>query len=333
MNYVQRYLVEEHVEDYHEGHITRRELLRRATIILGSVTAATAALAACGVQERPSPAPAAATRTATPAASPIPTASPTAAGVAYATPPPAATTDGVTVRPDDPRITVAKADVKATDGATLIGYLARPKADGKYPGIIVVHENRGLTEHIKDVIRRVATAGMVGLGIDVVSRAGGADKLTDQAAYNAELGKRSVTDVVRDFLSAADHLKAQAFVDGNKLGATGFCYGGGVVWSLINSNAPLKAAVPFYGFAPQDVSAIGSTKTAVLGVYAQQDSGVTGSLPKMEEQLKRSGTTYQLTVYPGVGHAFHNDTGTRYNPEQARRAWVDAIEWFRRYLA
>lgn len=334
MNDIQKYLAEEHYEDFQDGLITRRELFRRVTLILGSGTAAAAFIAACGGTAGPAAgtgatttAPAAtATTAATVAASPAP-------AVAYATPPAVATTDGITVKADDPRITAGPATVKAADGASLIGYMARPKADGKYPGILVVHENRGTVEHIKDVARRFATAGFAAVTIDLVSRDGGADKLTDQAAYNAALAKRTEGDMVKDLQSALDHLKAQAFVNTAKLGITGFCFGGGMVWSSLNAGMLIQAAVPYYGPAPAAVSGIGSTKAAVLAVYAEQDTRVTAGKDTIEPELKKAGVPYKINVYPGVNHAFHADfRADRYNADQARKAWVDTIDWFKKYL-
>jgi carboxymethylenebutenolidase len=239
------------------------------------------------------------------------------------------------VKPDDPRITAGPATIKAADGANLIGYIARPKADGKYPAIIVMHENRGLLEHIKDVTRRVATAGFAAVAIDVLSREGGADKLSDQAAYNASLSKRAPADMVKDFTSALDHMKAQPYVNGAKLGAVGFCFGGGTVWHLVNLGGPtvVQAAVPFYGPVPQEPSGMTVTKAAVLGVYAETDNNVNSGQGRAEDAMKKAGATYKFTTYPGTMHAFHNDTGARYVPDQSRKAWVDAIEWFKRYLA
>ena len=335
MNEIQRYLAEEHVEDFQDGLITRRELIRRVTLITGSGVAAAAFLAACGVGGSPG-APAATGATGTP--------SPTSAAATvtsvpqgqtpsgpYATPPAQPTTNGVTVRPDDERISAQDTEVPAADGAKLIGYLSRPRADGRYPGVLVIHENRGLLEHIKDVTRRLATAGFVAVAFDVLSREGGAAKL-EQGAYNQALGNRSIPDMVQDLQSVLDFLKAQPFVNGTKLGVTGFCFGGGMTWHALNSGVDVKAAVPFYGPGPSEPSGIASTKAAVLGVYAEQDSRVNASMAAMEEQLKRAGVTYELKVYPGVNHAFHNDTGSRYGADQARQAWVDTVEWFKTHL-
>ncbi len=325
VNEIQRYILEEHVEDFEDGLISRRDLLRRVTLITGSLAATMSVLATLGCNPDQ---PRGAAPTVTAFAAP-PTAAP---NVPYATPPAQPTTDGVTVRPDDPRIVAQKADVKAHDGATLIGYLARPKAEGKYAGVLVVHENRGLLEHIKDVVRRLATAGFVGVSVDLLSRQGGADKLGD--TFPAELGKRAADDMVRDLAAAFDHLKAQSFVDGTKLGITGFCFGGGMVWSTLASGVEVKAAAPFYGFAPSNIDKLAGQKAAVYAVYAEQDTRVTQSSAMIEEQLKKSGKPYRIVVYPGVNHQFHNDTGgPRYGAEQAQKAWVATIEWFKQYLA
>ncbi|MFN2520592.1 MAG: dienelactone hydrolase family protein [Candidatus Limnocylindria bacterium] len=216
----------------------------------------------------------------------------------------------------------------------MIGYAARPKsaAAGRAPAVLVVHENRGLLEHVKDVCRRLATAGFVGVSLDLLSPQGGAETLSDSGAYSAELAKRPAADMVADLQAALRC--AAGIADPGRQGTVGFCFGGGLVWQLLVAGTPLKAAVPFYGPAPQTVTALGSTKTAVFAVYAEQDTRITASAPQMEEQLKRSGTPYQITVYPGVNHAFHNDTNppARYGAMQAQQAWVATIDWFRKYL-
>ena len=150
--------------------------------------------------------------TATPGTSVGGGATPTAGLVAagpFATPPAQLTTDGITVKPDDPRISVSKPEVKGADGAPLMAYMAKPNVSGRVPGVVVVHENRGQTEHIRDVVRRVATAGFVGINVDLAARDGGAEKLTDSAGYNAALGKRSTADKLSDDKAAIDYLKTQ----------------------------------------------------------------------------------------------------------------------------
>jgi carboxymethylenebutenolidase len=323
LNETQRYLIDEHIEEYQEGLIPRRELLRRVTLISGSAALAAVIVAACGP--------------AAPAAKPTPTptaaaASPTPAPVVgpFATPPAQATADGVTVKPDDPRITVSKPEVKGADGASLMAYMARPAGTAKVPGVIVIHENRGQTPHIQDVVRRAATAGFAAINIDLVARAGGYEKLTDQAAYNAELGKLALAGKLADHGATLTYLKAQST---GAIGVVGFCFGGGEVWSILAGGLDVKAAVPFYGPQPTNFADIAKTKAATSAVYAELDTRITGTAPQMEDVLKKAGVPYQITVYPGVNHAFHNDTGgTRYDAVQAAKAWVATIEWFRKYL-
>ena len=331
LNETQRYFVEEHVEDYRDGLITRRELVRRVTLIAGSAAVAATILAACDLSPRAVP--------------PLPpTASPTAGSTSgaaasgsvglvaqpYATPPASPTTDGVTVKPDDPRIAASRPSVKGADGADLMAYLALPNVSGATPGVVVVHENTGQREHIRDVVRRLATAGFAALSIDLAARAGGAERLTDQAAYNAALGNRSTADKLSDHRAAIDFLKTQR--SSGAIGVVGFCFGGGETWNIVAAGLDVKAAVPFYGPQPSNYTDIARTRTAVFAVYAALDTRITGTAPQMEEQLKKAGAPYQITVYPGVNHAFHNDTGTRYDATQARAAWLAALEWLRKYL-
>ena len=266
LNETQRYLIDEHIEEYQEGLISRRELLRRVTLISGSAALAVTIVAACG------PAPAgtsvtAPTPTAPPTATPTPTPSPTPQ--AFATPPASTTTDGVTVRPDDPRITVSKPDVKGPDGAPLMAYMARPAGTARVPGVMVIHENRGQTPHIQDVVRRVATAGFVAVNIDLVARAGGYEKLPEQAAYNAELGKLTPAGKLADHNSVITFLKAQTT---GAIGAVGFCFGGGEVWSLVASGADLKAAAPYYGPQPSNFAEIAKTKLPDLNAYSVEEA-------------------------------------------------------------
>ena len=317
MNDFERYVLQEHVADFDDGVISRRELLRRVTLITGSLAATLVLLEAMGCGEQPRGV----------AATPVSRATNRAAP--FATPPAAPTTTGVTVRPDDPRIRVQALAVEGADGARLITYSARP-AGQTAGGILVVHENRGLVEHIKDVVRRVATAGFTGLAVDLLSRDGGADRLSDPAAYAAALARRPVADMVSDLQRGLHALSATG--PAARLGITGFCFGGGMVWNALAAGAAVKAAVPFYGPAPQDVAALAATKAAVFAVYAQLDSRITGTSGQIEAQLKQTGRPYRITVYPGVDHAFHNDTGPRYNAVQAEAAWVAAVEWFRQYV-
>jgi carboxymethylenebutenolidase len=319
MSHFERYVVEEHIEDFNDGLISRRELLRRVTLITGSASATVALLSAMGCSAEPSGSPAA------------PVSRETSSAQAFATPPASASApDGVTVKENDPRIMVAALDVKGADGAPLINYHAKPASGTPAGGILVIHENRGLVPHIRDVVRRVATAGFTGLSVDLLSRDGGADKLTDSAAYSAALSKRAVPDMVSDVKQALAALSGTGV--GAALGITGFCFGGGMVWNTLASGVEVKAAVPFYGPAPANMAGLAVTKAAVSAVYAENDTRITSSKDAVEGMLKQTGQPYKITVYPGVDHAFHNDTGQRYNAEQAEKAWIATIEWFRQHV-
>ena len=313
------YIIGEHIEDFDDGFITRRELLRRVTLITGSVAVTLALLPSLGCNlSAPAAAPTAAASTA-----PSPAAVATAAATPFAIPPAARTTDGITVKADDPRISAGPvSDLRGQDGAPLIAYRAAPKG-ASLGGILVVQENRGVTEHIKDVVRRAATAGFTALAVDVLSREGGIEKLGND--YSGALAKRTPDQVVADMRAGLDALDR---TERGRLATVGFCFGGGVVWQLVNAGAPLKAAAPFYGPKPADISGFAKTKTAVLAIYGELDTRITGSAPEMEAALKQSGAPYQITVYPGANHAFHNDTSERYAADQAQKAWIATMEWY-----
>jgi carboxymethylenebutenolidase len=320
MTEFERYIVEENIEDFNDGLISRRELLRRVSLITGSTAATAALLTAMGCSAESSSS----------GPTPTPTARETSSQQPFATPPAAPVADGVTVPENDQRISVATLEVKGTDGAPLISYHATPASGAPAGGILVIHENRGLTPHIKDVVRRVATAGFTGLAVDLLSRDGGADKLTDSAAYSAALSKRPVEDMVADVRQALAALSATGV--GDKVGVTGFCFGGGMTFNTLAAGVAVKAAVPFYGPAPRDMNGLTKVKAAVLVVYAENDARITGSRDAVDGALKQSGSPYKISVFPGVDHAFHNDTGQRYNAAQAEAAWIETVRWFRQYV-
>jgi carboxymethylenebutenolidase len=318
MTEFERYIVEEHVEDFNDNLISRRELLRRVSLVTGSLAAAVTLLEAMGCGSEPT-------------TNSTPTPRSGSPGVQlYAMPPASATTDGITVTLDDPRIRVDTLRVMGQDGVALISYFARPANATSVPGLLVLHENRGLVPHIKDVVRRAATAGFSGLSVDLLSRDGGADKLNDPAAYAAALGKRSAADMVSDIKQALSALSSHG--SGTRLGITGFCFGGGMVWNALAAGADVKAAVPFYGPAPQNLDGLGTQKAAVYAVYAEKDTRITSTSSMLDAQLAKSGHPHEVVVYPGVDHAFHNDTGPRYDATQAQKAWVASVEWFRKYV-
>ena len=210
------------------------------------------------------------------------------------------------------------------------GYLVRPaKATGRVPGVVVVHENRGLNPYIEDVARRVAKAGFVALAPDGLSSVGGYPGNDEQG--KALQAKVDPSKLMNDFFAAIEHLKASALTTG-KVGITGFCYGGGVSNAAAVAYPELAAAVPFYGrqAKPEDVPKI---KAPLLLHFAETDPGVNATWPAYEAALKAAGKTYEAHTYPGTNHGFHNDSTPRYDEQAAKLAWERSIAWFKRHLA
>ena len=210
------------------------------------------------------------------------------------------------------------------------GYLVRPaKVDGTVPGVVVVHENRGLNPYIEDVARRVAKAGFVALAPDGLSSVGG-------YPGNDEKGRELQQTVdpeklMNDFFAAIEFLLASDRVT-DKVGITGFCYGGGVSHAAAVAYPELAAAVPFYGrqASPDDVPRI---RAPLLVHLAENDPRINEGWPAYEAALKAAGTRYEGHIYPGTHHGFHNDSTPRYDAEAAELAWSRTIAWFRTHLA
>ena len=328
MNLFQRYLAEEFAEDYEEGRLSRREALKLIASVTGSLIAANSVLAGCAPpSESTQP-------TATSPANPstiqpteVRQASPTAESVS--TEAPSSTALYGTVMPDDPAVIANEVQIPATD-TNLMGYLARPSSEGVSPVILVCHENRGLTPHIQDVTRRVAKAGYVGLAVDLLSRQGGSARL-DQNSVPGILGSINPDQFVEDFKNGWRYLQKQDFAEANKVGMTGFCFGGGVTWLVATRMPELLAAVPFYGPHPplEDVPNI---HAAILAIYGELDSRIDAGIPEIEQAMNENNKVFEKIIYPNADHAFHNDTGSRYNAEAAKDAWERTLAWFDQYV-
>jgi carboxymethylenebutenolidase len=333
MNLFQRYLAEEFAEDYEEGRLSRRDALKLIASVTGSLIVANSILASCAP---PPESVATSAPTDVLPATDSPTAGPTASGEASPTadsvptestsPEPAAYG---TVMPDDPAITASPIDIPATD-TNIMGYLARPSSEAVSPVILVCHENRGLTPHIQDVTRRFAKAGYVGLAVDLLSRQGGTETVSSSNVPGA-LSNIEPSQFVEDFKSGWSYLQGQAFADANRVGMTGFCFGGGVTWQVAVHMPELLAAVPFYGPHPL-ASDVPSIQAAVLGIYGEQDNRINSGIPEIEAAMAANNKIYEKVIYPNADHAFHNDTGTRYNPEAAKDAWERTLAWFETYV-
>lgn len=233
-----------------------------------------------------------------------------------------------TVVPQDDRIKTEFITFPGAD-TTMKGYLARPTAAGKYPAVVVIHENRGLNPHIEDVARRVALAGFVALAPDALSAAGGTP--ADETQMRELFGKLDPTATRNNFMKAVEYLKTRSDSTG-KVGCVGFCWGGAMANQLAVHVPDLKAAVPFYGRQP-DVADVPNIKAAVQLHYGGLDERVNAGIPAYEEALKKAGVKYELYVYEGAQHAFHNDTApTRYNEAAARLAWERTVKFLKEKL-
>ncbi|WP_280293995.1 dienelactone hydrolase family protein [Nocardia abscessus] len=298
MTPLQRYVAEEIATDHADGILTRREALRRLGLLGLGATAAAALLAACtggdtGITDY----------------GPAPTAPSTPPGSAAALPTTAVTFTG----PGGTPLQAAWAAAQQPRG-----------------GVLVVHENKGLTDHIRSVAGRFAGAGYSALALDLLSAHGGTAAFTDPAAATAELSRIPPEQLVADLRAGLDELQRR--VEGKKLGAIGFCFGGGLTWSLLASGpSRLAAATPFYGPFP-DNGDLSASKAAVLGVYAANDARVNASRPAAEAALARSGNPHQIFTAPDADHAFFNDTGQRYSATAATEAWRRVIDWYGTYL-
>jgi carboxymethylenebutenolidase len=234
------------------------------------------------------------------------------------------------VPPDDKRIKVGYETVPSPAGnGSIKGYLARPAKSGKLPAVLVIHENRGLNPYIEDVARRLALANFVAFAPDGLTSVGGFPGSDEKGA---ELFRKvDGMKMTEDFVAAARWLKARPDSTG-KLGAVGFCFGGGMVNQLAVRLGPdLNAGVAFYGrqAGAEDVPKISAP---LLLHYAGNDQRVNEGIPAYEAALKANKKTYAVYMYEGKQHGFHNDTTPRYDEASAKLAWTRTLEWFNKYL-
>lgn len=316
----EKYLIEEFFDDFRSGAMSQRTFTRRVAFITGSMAAASAAmlLVGCTPEEVP--------RSTDPM--PTPRSASPGSGTASAGAVPGAKSP-LSVPEGAPGLTTATVQF-AAGGTDISGYLARPENGTPGPAVLICHENRGLTPHIQDVARRFAKAGYAALALDLLSREGGTAGMDPDAVPGA-LTQAGAQRHVSDFAAAFDYLNAQDFVDQGRIAMNGFCFGGGITWQSATAIPGLKATSAFYGPAP-DLDKVAAIKAAVFGVYAELDQRITGAMPAFRDALAKTDVRNELKIYPGVDHAFHNDTGPRYNQEQATAAWNDTLAWFGKYV-
>lgn len=367
MNEIQRYLAEEIAIDCSNGHISRLEAVRRLTVMGLSAAVAAALLSACGGSGETAPASTTVEMNEpgssgaspempamqTPSAPSMPGSSPpgdnangsgsnTEGNAAEGNVTPVAAPDMATpTEPSDPEATPAPmpgAEMAIPTQAITFegprGVLQGAWASAAEPrgAVLVIHENRGLNDHIRSVAGRFAAAGYSALALDLLSEEGGTAALGDVANATAALGAagQNPQRFVEDMRAAMDELERR--VPGAAIGAIGFCFGGGMMWQLTASGDPRLAAVaPFYGPLPQGAN-FSESSAAVLGIYGELDARVNATREAADAALTAAGLEHEIVTFPGANHAFFNDTGMNYNAAAAEEAWTRVLAWFEQYL-
>lgn len=233
---------------------------------------------------------------------------------------------------DDPRIATETLKYESPlGGGTISGLLARPaKEDGKFPAVLVIHENRGLNPYIEDVARRLAVEGFLALAPDALSPLGGYPGNDDEG--RTMQAQRSSEEMTEDFIAAAKTLHSHPRSTG-KVGAVGFCFGGGMVNELaVRIPDVINAAVPFYGRQPASAE-VPKIKAPLLIHYAELDQRINEGWPDYERALKAAKIPYEAHVYAGANHGFHNDTTPRFDEVAAKLAWERTVAFFKKQLA
>jgi carboxymethylenebutenolidase len=310
MTELQRYLAEEVAEDHADGIITRREAMRRLALLGLGATAASALLAACGSDAD--------------AGSSSGSAGATTAGAAGRA---AQTGDSAGVETWAP-VPTRPITFQGPRGTLLGAYAAARRPRGS---VLVIHENRGLTDHIRQVAGRFAADGFSALALDLLSEEGGTAKVGDEAQVAAALSQIDPARFDADMKAAVSELRRR--VRGRKVAVTGFCFGGGMVWRLLAAGeGRVAAAAPFYGPFP-DGGDLRRAKAAVLAIYGGLDARVGATRPAAQAAMRSARLDNQVVVFGGADHAFFNDTGARFNPPAAAEAYRRVIDWFERNAA
>jgi carboxymethylenebutenolidase len=280
------------IQDYEDRRISRREFLQKAIVFTGSLAAATTL-----VDDALGPA---------------------GAGAAE-------------VDPNDPALASSEIKYNSTDGASIGAYITRPKGDGQRPSVIVIHPWDGISERMRDMARRFAKAGYAALVPDLLSRYGGTSSFATQDAAIAAGRKLDDDTITRDLVGGVNFLKGQNFVRANRIGVTGFCWGGGKALMFTTRSKDLAASVIYYGASPTNIDDVKNVTAPVLAHYGELDERINSGLPKLEEAMKKYGKSFEYKIYPGTPHGF-SDNPQSYREEAAKEAWARTLEFFKKHL-
>jgi carboxymethylenebutenolidase len=231
------------------------------------------------------------------------------------------------------QIKVSSENIKylSSNNLNVDGYLSTPQNKGKFPAVIVIHENRGLNDHTRDVARRFAAEGFVALAPDLLSRKGGTAGMASPDKARESLSTLPAEDAISDLKAGLAYLNNHKKVKKGRLASVGFCWGGARSFLLAAESEILRAAVVFYGSAPPAEKLV-QVRVPVLGIYGETDERITSRVPEVESALKKANKQFEYKIYPGAGHAFFNDTGERYNKDAAQDAWTRTLAFLRKNL-
>ena len=245
----------------------------------------------------------------------------------------AADADAAMVSDNDPDILTHTVEYPGKAGP-VTAYLARPVKPGKYPGIVVIHENQGLSVHIQDIARRLAQAGYVALAPDFLSRLGGTAKVNPKGGGISNIRETTPwQNVAEDVASGFAYLKVLPDVRADKEGLIGFCWGGEMTFAAATQIPSLDAAVVFYGRSPNPLDLVKNIKAPVMAHYGEKDAGVNKGIADTVEAMKKYDKVYDHKIYAGAQHAFNNDTNSaRYHAEAAKEAWARTLDFFKKTL-
>jgi carboxymethylenebutenolidase len=306
--------------NFPDGPLRRRQLLRKLLIAAPRVMAGAALLAGADHLLRDARTAAAAAKPSTPPRPPRP-----------GDPPDKQGKSPVTVAPDDPAITAGMNEYPGLIG-TLLGYVAAPRAGATYPGVLVLHDSQGLTEHYKDITRRFAKAGYVALAPDMLSRSGGTQKIDGPANINAALTAVAPGQMLQDLNTAVRYLESYPLTSKTRIGTIGFGIGVSMMWLVLANHPDPKAAVAFFGNFPP-ARLVSNLKVAVLALYGANDRRDEDAASDFEAEMKKAGLAFTLKLEPKAGHDFFDDTTSAYVPEAAKDAWAMTLDWFAAHLS
>ena len=281
------------LRQYEEGKISRRDFIRQAVVVTGSVAAANSIIGSLLPRD------------------------------AYA----------AQVDPNDPAILTHNVTYEGKAGP-VGGYLARPMKAGQYPGMIVIHENRGLDDHARDVTRRFGKEGYVALAPDFLSRQGGTLKANPKGGGLPNIRELAQSQgVVEDIDAGIRYLRVLPDVRRDRMGVVGFCWGGGMAFITATQARDLKAVVVYYGASPSPLDLVQTIQAPVLANYGEKDPNINKGIPDTEAAMKKYNKVYDYKIYPGAQHAFNNDTNPeRYDAKAAKEAWERTMEFLKKQL-